>query len=140
MRLDNYICARYPDVSISEARKLIAEEKVSVNGRVVKEVAWNVVLQSEEERTFVVKGRSAYRSEVFHRMILMHKLIKCISMRFKDEKEIAKTDIERVRNFKRKVLIFVRRQPEELRHPSLNGFGRLTGTRRDCTLWVQTVA
>ena len=40
MRLDNYICARYPDVSISEARKLIAEEKVSVNGRVVKEMAW----------------------------------------------------------------------------------------------------
>ncbi len=127
MRLDNYICARYPDVSISEARNLIAEEKVSVNGRVVKEVAWNVVLQSEEERTFVVKGmKRPSTSEVFHRMILMHKPIKCISMRFKDEKEIAKTDIERVRNFKKKGIKSVYDVvPEELRHRSLNGFGRL---------------
>ena len=127
MRLDNYICARYPDVSISEARNLIAEGKVSVNGRIVKETAWNIVLQSDEERTFVVKGMKRPRtSEVFHRMILMHKPIRCISMRFKDEKEIAKTDVERVREFKRKGIKCVYDVvPEELRHPSLNTFGRL---------------
>ena len=59
-------------------------------------------------------------------MILMHKPIKCISMRFKDEKEIAKTDIERVRNFKKKGIKSVYDvSTEELIHPSLNGFGRL---------------
>ena len=127
MRLDKYICSRYPETSTLEAHSLIREGKVSLCGRIVKEISWNIVLQSDEEKTLLVKGFENRPSKnVFHRMILMHKPELCVSMRFKNLNKMRPDVSKIIRIYKKKGIKCVCDViPEELRHPNLQQFGRL---------------
>jgi len=127
MRLDTYLQKRFVGLTKSDATSAILEGRVSVNGKVVKQVSWNIILQSDEEKTLRVKGfEEREERDVFHRMLLVHKPERCISMRFKGEKDIALTDVGRIRKFKSKGITCIYDVvPEQYRHPSLSGFGRL---------------